>query len=82
MTLSTFSSLNEAQQAEVLLDRGIFLAERLYKNFTIFLYQVDHFYVEIFYNLRFNTTQGMRGFEDDETLEPYLDSIDISCLVH
>jgi hypothetical protein len=82
MTLDTFTNLNETQQAEILLNRGIFLAERLYKNFTIFLYQVDNFYVEIYYNLRFNTTQGMKGFEDDETLEPYLDSIDITCLTN
>jgi hypothetical protein len=26
--------------------------------------------------------QGMRCFEDDDALEPYLESIDISCLVH
>lgn len=80
MTLNTFTNLDESRQAEILLDRGIFLTERLYKNFTIFLYQVDNFYVEIYYNLRYNTTQGMRGFEDDDALDPYLDSIDISCL--
>ena len=80
MTLDDFTRLNESRQAEVLLSRGAFVAERLYKNFTIFLYQVDDFYVEVYHNISFNVMQGMRCFKDDEALQPYLDSIDISCL--
>lgn len=81
MTLDEFATLNETRQAETLLERGIFLADRLYKNFSIFLYQLDSFYVEVYHNLRFDIMQGMRCFEDDEALQPYLDTIDISCLV-
>jgi len=80
MTVTDFTHLDETQQAEALLARGIFLTERLYKNFIIFLYQLDNFYVEVYHNLKFNVMQGMRSFEDDEALEPYLDTIDISCL--
>ncbi|MFL5771842.1 MAG: hypothetical protein ACJ75F_01710 [Flavisolibacter sp.] len=80
MTVTDFTHLDETKQAEALLARGIFLTERLYKNFIIFLYQLDNFYVEVFHNLKFNVMQGMRSFEDDEALEPYLDTIDISCL--
>lgn len=80
MTVTEFTHLDETIQAEMLLQRGTFLTERLYKNFTIFLYQLDSFYVEVYHNLRFNMLQGMRCFEDDETLQPYLESIDISCL--
>lgn len=81
MTLDEFAILNETRQAETLLDRGIFLADRFYKNFSIFLYQLDNFYVEVYHNLRFDILQGMRCFEDDDALQPYLESIDISCLV-
>jgi hypothetical protein len=81
MTLDEFSLLTETRQAETLLKRGIYLTDRLYKNFSIILYQLDNFYVEVYHNLRFDIMQGMRCFEDDETLQPYLDSIDISCLV-
>ena len=82
MTLDEFTLLNETKQAETLLARGIFLTERLYKNFTIFLYQVDDFYVEVYHNLRFNVMQGMRSFQDDDALQPYLETIDISCLLN
>lgn len=80
MTSAEFSLLDEARQTEILLEKGIFITERLYKNFTIFLYQVDQFYVEIYHNLNYNVIQGMRSFEDQEALEPFLQSIDISCL--
>jgi hypothetical protein len=81
MTLDQFTHLPETKQAQTLLERGIFLADRLYKNFSIILYQLDNFYVEVYHNLRFDVMQGMRCFEDEEALQPYLESIDISCLV-
>ena len=80
MTLDEFTRLNETKQAEVLLAQGAFVAERMYKNFTIFLYQVNNFYVEVYHNVNFNVMQGMRCFQDDEALQPYLEEIDISCL--
>jgi hypothetical protein len=80
MNIADFILLDEIKQAQTLVERGVFVAERLYKNFSIFLYQVDSFYVEIYHNLRYNAMQGMRSFEDDEALEPYLEDIDISCL--
>jgi len=81
MTLDEFTLLNETKQAETLLKRGIYLADRLYKNFSIILYQLDNFYVEVYHNLRFDVMQGMRCFQDEEALQPYLESIDISSLV-
>jgi hypothetical protein len=80
MTSAEFSLLPETKQTEILLEKGVFVAERMYKNFTIFLYQVDQFYVELYHNLRYNVIQGMRSFEDQEALEPFLREIDISCL--
>jgi len=80
MTASQFTHLDEVTQAGILLARGTFLTERLYKNLTIFLYQLDSFYVEVYHNIRYNMMQGIRCFDDDETLLPYLESIDISCL--
>lgn len=82
MTLDEFTRLNETSQAQTLLRKGTFLADRLYKNFSILLYQLDNFYVEVYHNLRFDVMQGMRCFEDDEALQPYLEDIDISCLVN
>lgn len=80
MTLEEFSLLDDQEQAKTLIDKGVFIAERQYRDFCIFLYQVDNFYVEIYHNLRYNVIQGMESFENEDMLEPYLESIDISTL--
>ena len=80
MKLSEFNLLNEIAQAEALLDQGVLVAERIYKEFTIFLYQVNQFYVEVYYHNKFAMIQGFRGFESVHALEPYLEEIDISSL--
>lgn len=78
MTVTQFTQLDDAQQAITLLERGTYVAERLYKNFNIYLYQVDNFYVEVYHNIKYNVMQGMSSFDDDEALQPYLESIDIT----
>lgn len=80
MKLTEFNILDEIRQAEALLNNGVLIAERIYKNFTIFLYQVNQFYVEVYYHNTFSMIQGFRGFESTNALEPYLEEIDISFL--
>ncbi|HEX2607839.1 MAG TPA: hypothetical protein VHK91_10685 [Flavisolibacter sp.] len=77
MKLSDFNLLDEIRQAEALLNHGVLIAERLYKDFNIFLYQVNHFYVEVYFHNGFKMIQGFRGFESVNALEPYLDEIRI-----
>jgi hypothetical protein len=80
MKLTDFNLLDEIAQAEALLNYGVLVAERLYKEFTIFLYQVNQFYVEVYYHNKFTMIQGFRGFESTAALEPYLEEIDITSL--
>jgi hypothetical protein len=80
MKLTDFNLLDEVKQAEVLLNYGVLVAERVYKSFTIFLYQVNKFYVEVYYHNSFSMIQGFRGFESIHSLDPYLEEIDISPL--
>jgi len=80
MKLTDFNLLDEIKQAEALLNYGVLVAERMYKNFTIFLYQVNQFYVEVYYHNTFSIIQGFRGFENTNALEPYLEEIDITSL--
>jgi hypothetical protein len=80
MTSAEFSNLDEHAQTMTLIDKGVYLSERQYKNFSILLYQVDNFYVEIYHNLCYNVLQGFSSFEDEAALEPYLQKIDISQL--
>jgi hypothetical protein len=56
----------------------VLIAERLYKDLVIQLYQINSFYVEVYYNAVFKMVQGINSFENLSRLEPYLSSIDIS----
>jgi hypothetical protein len=82
MTPRDFNSLDELTQAEILLERGVLVAERIYKNFEIMLYQVHEFYVEVYYHTRFKMIQGFRAFASMKALDPYLEEIDISSLTY
>lgn len=78
MNLVQFNSLNDTEQAETLLEKGVCVAELFYKEFKILLYQVNRFYVEVYYHITYDMIQGFRGFESMTALDPYLQSIDIT----
>lgn len=80
MRLADFNLMDEIGQAEALLNYGVLVAERIYKSFTIYLYQIGSFYVEVYFHNHFRVIQGFRGFESLQPLEPYLHEIDITCL--
>jgi hypothetical protein len=49
MKLEEFSVLDPIEQQEIVLDHGIYLTSRLVDGFGVLLFQVDMFYVELFY---------------------------------
>jgi hypothetical protein len=65
-------------KTEVLAADGVFLAERNDGCFRISLYQVNDFYVEIYYHKTRYFYICIRSFEDVAELFPYLQDIDIS----
>jgi hypothetical protein len=76
-----FDKLNDSLKGQVLIQRGVFIAQRIYKCFRILLVQVDHFYVEVYYHLDFKVIQCLRSFENMNDLEPYLQSIDLTSVL-
>jgi hypothetical protein len=65
-------------KTEVLASDGVFLAERNDGCFRISLYQVNDFYVEIYYHKTRYFYICIRSFADSSELYPYLQDIDIS----
>ncbi len=47
MKLYDFKFLDDKSQAEVLFNYGVLIAERLYKDLVIQMYQINRFYVEL-----------------------------------
>jgi hypothetical protein len=80
MTLYEFNQLDEMEQAEALWN-GVFIADREDDEHKILLYQIDGFYVEVFYHKEYNVIRRFRSFSSTNPLDPYLDKIDIQALL-
>ena len=81
MTLQHFNALIKDEKQHIVLSTGIFLAERLDGPFRIMLYQLEDFYVEVYFFNLYNKAALLKGFDDMELLEPYLDTISLSELI-
>jgi hypothetical protein len=81
MTVPQFKQLSSRQKKITVLRTGSFLCERKSGLLRKMLYQVDGFYVEIFF-LRFGREAlWYRSFDNTMALQPYLKQIDISSLL-
>lgn len=77
MTLYQFNVLTENEKTAIVSSKGHFVGDRKEDNFSIMLYQVRSFYVELYYNGQENKIRKLRSFSSREQLEPYLGKIDI-----
>jgi hypothetical protein len=78
MDIRDFNFMDGMTKTEVLASEGVFLAERNDGCFRISLYQVNDFYVEIYYHKTRFFYICIRSFEDVSELYPYLQDIDIT----
>ncbi len=76
MTLYQFNALDEMEQQEAVWS-GTHIGERFDQEHSILLYQIDNFYVEVFYHREHNVIRRFRSFSSVTQLEPYLKKIDI-----
>lgn len=76
MTLYEFNGLDEMEQAEAVWE-GVFISDREDEEHKILLYQVDSFYVEVFYHKEYNVIRKFRSFSSTEQLHPYLENINL-----
>jgi hypothetical protein len=77
MTLYEFRALSEIEQQQVMWN-GIHIADRLQGDHRIVLYQMDSFYIEVFYNKQNNHIDSYRAFCSKEQLKPYLNQLRFS----
>jgi len=71
MTLYEFNALDEMEQQEAIWE-GVHIADREDEEHKILLYQIDAFYVEVYYHKEYNVIRRYRSFASVEQLEPYL----------
>lgn len=80
MKLSDFILLSEEQKKIAVLHAGVLIGKRKDVDTVAFLFQVDNYYVETFFNCGNKTVREFRVFDQTTLLQPYLDSIRIDDL--
>lgn len=78
MKLQEFRSAPSEIQEKLVKRRGVFLMERKSLGVSVLLFQLDGFYVEVFYNTQTGVVSFVKSFEDMDGIEAYLNRIDIS----
>lgn len=81
MTLKEYKQLEPDEQTSFLSRKGVSVAERQVGPYLIVLYQVEGFYVEVFYNKDNYQMAKLVSFYNTMLLEPYLAQIDIKSLL-
>ena len=76
MTLREFQLIDAQQQAEKLLD-AVCIAGRDEADQKVLLYQLDSFYVEVYYHPRRNLITQYKSFDDLDKLDVYLDKVEL-----
>lgn len=78
MTLQNFRALTQNKQNKKLLTEGVCVADRRTEEVQALLFQIEGFYVEVFFNGEGDEVLFSRSFEDVAELDPYLQHIDLS----
>lgn len=63
MTLQSFKNLTTKQKRKVLLQQGVFLADRTTTSFSVFLFHMGEFFVELFFIKENDEVVGIRSLK-------------------
>ena len=81
MTLYEFRMLSDSEQIDLLYMEGVYIGKRKQDNSIIVLYQLDGFYIEIFYRKYRSVITHVYCFTSTMLLNAYLDQINVEELV-
>lgn len=81
MELSAFRKMSPQDQHELVSREGVMLWERQSRNFSIYLFQLDGFYVELFFFKESGEFATIKPFDNMDELSPYLREIDVGHLL-
>lgn len=77
MNLKNFDCNSFDVKLQIIRDQGTFLMSRKGRMGRISLYQVNLFFVEVWYDPEYTCVKMVREFECSTFLEPYLENIQI-----
>jgi hypothetical protein len=71
-----FNKLSEDSQSNIISERGALISLRRTDEHRVLLYQIDSFYVEVYYHPTKNVIK-IKSFSGTEQLQPYLNQISL-----
>jgi hypothetical protein len=80
MTLEQFKHLRHSNKTATVWKRGEHIASRIDGVYSITLWQLGAFYVEIYFDVLRSKITAFESFESLQKLDPYLAQVDISGL--
>ena len=80
MTEDQFKVFSEDSQSNIIHQRGVLISVRRTEEYKVLLYQIDGFYVEVFYHPTDHFIR-IESFSGTEKLSPYLNGISLGNLV-
>jgi len=81
MTLLEFQSLSQDEQVTILYCQGIYIGKKKNKKYTKLLYQLESFYVEVFYSSYRRIIHKIIVSNSTTILDPYLEQIKLEYFV-
>lgn len=81
MNCAAFKRLSSKRQRQVVLDLGVPLGKRESRNFCIYLFAVDAFYVEVYFFKESEEYGTVKPLSEVEGLDPYLNDIQLDDLL-
>ncbi len=81
MTLFDFRNLPDTVQIDILYSEGIYVGKRKHGASIVVLYQLESFYVEVFYTKYRRYIRNINCFQSTAFLNPYLELIDVDEII-
>lgn len=80
MNFDQFRTLPSDLQRNVVKHCGVFLFGRTGVGVNVKLYQVEGFYVEVYFDEKMSEVTRIKSFNDTKPPDPYLRMVDVSAL--
>lgn len=81
MKLFDFKLLSKEEQTALVYEHGVYIGKRKYVDQFVLLYQLESFYVELYYWKYRHSISAIKSSALTSILDPYLEQIEVEDLV-
>lgn len=81
MRLAEFNTLSLKAQVKTVFEKGAYVTDRLEREFTVVLYTLSRFCVEVYYHESESEPVSLRSFICPDKLKPYFEEVNLASIV-